>query len=139
MARNGHSLEFLGPSSATAKGDEGVLGFNAICQATFDGSQFCNSSDILRSGNIASATSTANGMWVMPVISGFVPLAGPPYVAVDASGVVGGPDTDLSCRGWTDSTHAGLHITDEGGFSIADCATAREAACCKVTSGLKGK
>ena len=131
------SLKYLGPSSATAQGDEGVLGFNALCQATFKSSQFCNSSDILRSGSIASATSTANGMWVKPDIRGFVLKAdGSAAFAIDASGrlLARTSGRDPACAGWTSlsADFSGLLVLDAGGFSLGTCDIAREAACCKV-------
>ncbi len=45
------SLQYLGPSDGEADGSEGVLGFNDLCSATFDGAQMCESIDVLRSGS----------------------------------------------------------------------------------------
>ena len=109
---NAETLEYLGPSFAAAPGDAGVLGFTALCEATYVGSQFCFSSDILRSLKVLSERSTTKGMWVMPDIRGYA-SDGSLLFAIDASGVVG---TKLSCDGWgsKEPTRTGLAPTWSG-------------------------
>ena len=59
------SVQYVGPSDDSALGDEGILGFNALCQATYgEGARFCTSGDILGSGSLPATPATEQ--WVHP-------------------------------------------------------------------------
>jgi len=72
------SLAYVGNSDDKFVGSGGVLDFHAACDATFPGSQFCTSEDIIRGGTtpfvansqawahpIQVAFDTANGVVVL--------------------------------------------------------------------------
>ena len=86
-------VKYLGASNEKGIGTTGVLGFNALCRATFPGSHFCTTRDILESGDEVSANFAVQ--WVHPVIVG-VTTVGTDVIAVELSGVHSDP-LDLSC------------------------------------------
>jgi len=137
------SVQYLGPSSGTGDGDTGILGFNELCQATYeDGAQFCTSEDVLRSGSPPATPNVVQ--WVMPTIVGSKNSAGW-ILVIDITGRSSSPAHPapgvgkLSCQGWSNPIDSlfGLTMTSTGSFGTQHCASDLPAACCKVTSGPK--
>lgn len=132
------AVQYLGPSNDAGPSGTGVLGFNALCQATYGKkARLCTSQDVLGSGALPSGPQTL--MWVIPVI--VESAADPTYgtVVFDASGLAapmevgGGIFSALDCGGWrvTGAIH-GLATDAQGTFQRATCDTDRPAACCKA-------
>jgi len=118
--------QLVGFTAANLTGGQGVLAFNAACQAEFAGSRFCSSVEVMESVHATPAlTGTA---WVRPIVVGEQTGAG---VVVEASGV-GGGSSDLSCNGWNTALGGiGLTVDAQGRFSaIGPCTAARPIACC---------
>ena len=131
--------QYLGPSNDAGAPNTGVLGFNALCKATYgDGAQFCSSQDILRSGSLPAEPQLP--MWVMPTIVESVVDPNQGVVVFDASGVAapltigGGIFSALNCGGWRVMGGGvdGLAVGAQGSFQRISCDTDRRAACCKV-------
>jgi hypothetical protein len=137
-------VRYMGPSNATAQGNEGILGFNALCQATCNGCQFCTSGDILRSGSLPAPPGP--NQWVAPTVLGITTNTSQ-TITLDITGLhtgIFGPNgsTGLSCNAWAtnSNTFIGLFMTPKGGFSADTCDKDLPAACCKITSEeRKGK
>jgi len=135
------SLRYLGPHSTDPNdfvfGNMGVNAYNDLCSDAFDGSQMCESIDVLRSGS-SEPLGGLTLQWIKPTLmSAF--FDGNNINFVDASGVTTTFQGGLSCSGWgfTGSTLAGLTVRARGSFGIASCNTALPVACCKVSSGKK--
>ena len=126
-------LKYVGFTSATFQGDQGVLGFHAACQAEIPGSQFCTSEDIIRSGNVPPGSLTA-AQWVQPTfVGGYSTGVAPERGALDVSGAFGNSLNQLSCNSWSTnlggSTVSGLAILT-GKIATNGCATFNHVACC---------
>ena len=143
------SLQYLGPHTTDpaqfVQGNLGVLVYNDLCSAAFDGSQMCESIDVLRSGSPVPLGPPAVDQWVKPTLvllgaSG----AGAALNVIDASGVVSNSvsilNGALSCGGWGPPpcptcgvSREGLVMSTDGQFSKVFCAGAELAvACCKA-------
>lgn len=146
-AVSAQSLQYKGPHSTDAAdsvdGGEGVLAYNALCAATFDGAQMCESIDLLRSGGlpVEGGLPQDKRQWVKPTLIA-VFKDGDDVRVVDASGVTSTVPGELSCRGWSSAgaTKGGLFISHEGRFQVAQCSVDLAVACCMVNlPDTKGK
>ena len=152
-------IKYLGAHTVVAGADPfdfvpgglGVLQYNRRCAAAFDGSQMCESIDILRSGSLPDDAATAMGVqqWVKPTIVQVVAdpvsdtlrifdASGRPNFSIVTIMQAGG----LSCLGWSTSAgnHTGLVVTGDGQFLTRSCDAAGgfgAVACCGVTGGKK--
>ena len=136
------SIQYLGPHTTDTNqfvdGSQGVLNYNDLCSAAFDGSQMCESIDILRSGSPVQSPFDPFGQWVKPtLITAF--WDGTDVNYVDASGIKTTTRGGLSCLGWSIDAGAflGLRMSAFGQFSTNACSEILAVACCKVTSGKK--
>jgi len=133
--------DFVGVTSTTHLGGEGVKTFTDACNDTFSfTARMCTSTEIL------SATPwpelPIGSSWVRPV---YQPADnGNGTIAMDASGV-GYIPGGTSCSGWRTSSPGdfGLSIDEVGRFAPRGCEVARSVACCLAgtppsVSGLPG-
>ena len=125
-------FEFVGFSSTTHDGGEGVLTFNGACHATFPGSRMCTSEEVLETTPPPSGPS-GDFAWVRSVL---VPHQLPGW-AVDVSGETGGLSGSdagvLSCNGWLANQSGFNGLTTQGTtgrFSAQRCDFTRPVACC---------
>ncbi len=95
-------VKYLGPSGGVANGSAGTLGFNQLCQLTFDGSQFSTSSDIVRSGSSPSTPSVSQ--WMFPTLIDVPLRADDNPIFTDISGRQELNGGALSCLGWASSS-----------------------------------
>ena len=142
------SLQYLGPHTTNLPGDgvtggEGVLVYNELCAAAFDGSQMCESIDILRSGSPEFPASSPVFQWVKPTIVSVVLNGNGEVLYVDASGQIAFLEPNgvfgFSCGGWATSTNSrgGLAVSTRGEYGAFPCNLLLAVACCKVASGKK--
>ena len=132
--------QLVGFTTETFDGADGVLTMTQGCQVEFgEHARMCNTVEIMETVNIPSsvmARSTTYA-WVRPVL---VPGS---FYDTDASGLsTEGPSGSwllhLSCKGWRFHSVLGVSLTGmtvrggyrAGGFSLDDCPSHREVACC---------
>jgi hypothetical protein len=118
------SKSFIGVSTQTHDGDDGVMAMNQSCNQSFLGSTMCTTEDILNSTNDSLAGS--GYAWVIAISKAA-------YSDIDISGAYlsnGG-----SCIGWTNTTDssAGTVVSLPGGGIKGGmgCDVARPVACCR--------
>ena len=122
MARSG---DFLGVTSTTHFGDEGVKTFTDACNTTFTtAARMCMSTEILNTTPWPSLSAGFN--WVRPV---YQPLYA--TLALDAAGI-SGPMT-MQCQGWSIQGDTGLTVDEKGRFGTQSCSLALPVACCDAT------
>lgn len=117
---------FLGFTSATFQGDQGVLTYHGACAAEFPNSRMCTSIEILQTPE--SPTGLSGTAWVQPT---FQPTG--TTSAVDASGVSTSSQSG-TCAGWRTNTGYGLIVDSDGRFQAGTtptlCSDFRSIACC---------
>jgi len=123
-------VQLVGFTTATLKGDSGVLAFTAACQNDFDApARMCKSTEVLETVvRPASLTGTA---WVLPVI---VPVTN----GTDASGAFAGSPAALSCNAWSEGGGTGLSVDATGAMQPRDCGNTLSVACCEPVRMPKG-
>ena len=118
---------FLGFTSATFLGGDGVLTFHSACAAEFPNSRMCTSEEILKTPT--TPVGLSGTAWVLPV---FTPVS---TGATDASGASVSSPAELTCQGWSTSVITGLAMDSSGRFLTAPgatpCSTPRSIACCR--------
>jgi len=129
-------FELKGFSTASVRGDGGVLGMTAACAASFAGSRMCTSREVLETTTVPNISVNTEA-WVRP---NFTPVAtggNANTVALDESGVptLNSANTnttaeDMSCRGWTATANQGLVVNRNGSFRLQGCNNNRPVACC---------
>jgi hypothetical protein len=122
------AMQFVGRTTDTFNGAQGMLTFTQACQADFGpGHRMCTSEEIL---NTVDLPTLAGGpSWVRPV---FAPVAGGVGFIVDMSGVGENSQALLSCQGWNDanSAYRGVTVDAGGSFELLGCNGGRTIACC---------
>ncbi len=116
---------FLGFTTATFDGGQGIFTYHAACAAEFPNSRMCTSQEILTSPT--TPTGLAGDAWVQP---SFVPGV----QSADACGVESSSSVFFTCRGWSFSASgSGLTVDASGrfgGVGVAICDVARSISCC---------
>jgi hypothetical protein len=121
------AMQFVGRSTDTFNGSQGVLTYSAACQADFGpGHRMCTSEEILNTVELPALTGGPS--WVRPT---FAPVGGLALV-VDMSGVGENSTALLSCQGWNDANSAfkGVTVDAGGSFELLGCNGSRTVACC---------
>jgi len=130
---------FVGVTTATAAGGDGIVDFNQMCAVEFPGSRFCSTEEIWKT--IDPPSVPAAGAWVRPVI---VPLLGTSRLTsfsnlgFDVMGFATQGIEDLTCLGWSftvdpfegASALFGLSVGPGGRFGVGACSVSRAVACC---------
>jgi len=123
---------FVGVSTTTHDGDDGIMAMNNSCNSAFAGSTMCTSEEIRHSTNTnLSGTGYA---WILPTYSGvfYSSAAG----IFDISGV-GMPSLDtvsMSCVGWSTANNSYTGLTTSlpnGIIKQNNCSIAYPVACCR--------
>ncbi|MCP4005687.1 MAG: collagen-like protein [bacterium] len=119
-------FQFVGFSTTTYQGGDGVLSFTAGCQEMFPSSRICTSPEVISTVQVPILPDAA--AWVLPsfIASG--------SGTADASGREIRPHQG-SCVGWVSSSSSdnGLIVFPRGSFGIGGCNEPRPVACCAVT------
>ena len=125
------SKQFIGISTTSHDGDDGILGMNNACHNTFENSRMCTSKDIINSTNINLLGSSE--VWVHPTEMLLIGLN--TKMDLKSGFNSGGDDEGFSCNGWsrnTDINYHGLVISlPKGSFSIKYCDSLLKVSCCK--------
>ena len=129
---------YLGPSTATLDGGEGIFAYHRACTATFgDDAVWCTSRLIHQIGPDKDApTPSDNGEWLLPDLVGFaIDPDGSGFFFIDYSLLGTGVLAELNCNRWRSNAGNGLVIIDTGGTGVITtsflaCASDRPAACC---------
>jgi hypothetical protein len=122
-------MQFVGRTTATFNGGQGVLTDTAACQTEFGpGRRMCTSEELMNTVDLPPLTGGPS--WIRPK---FVPVGNGSSVAV--SGDISGPvrqSRGLSCNGWINASSVvgGLVVLDGGQFNVVDCNGINTIACC---------
>jgi hypothetical protein len=126
--------QFVGFSTSTFDGGQGVRTYTEACQADFSSSaRMCTSEEVLNTVQWPAVPDSARG-WVRP---SYQPTS---FSFLDASGVgpQGRANGELTCGGWSfsASTLYGLAVSGDGRFVTPglndSCDVARPIACCAL-------
>ena len=131
--------QFVGFTTDTFNGGQGVVTYTNACQQDYPGSWMCSSKEFLESK--AYPSTTGDG-WIKPT---FVPISldignetitVPNYFVVqDMSGLIiadKNSTTGIACSGWraADESGDGLAVDALGRFTVFGCNTTHSVACC---------
>ena len=128
------AMQFVGRTTGTFNGSQGVLAYSAACQTDFGpGHRICTSEELL---NTVDLPALAGGpSWIRPT---FVPVGGGSVaVFVDMSGAISSSSSvHLTCDGWSysQSGFTGLTVGASGEFELLACNAGRTVACCGPSS-----
>ena len=131
-------MDYLGPHSNDSNDhvdpNQGIIVYNELCSAAFDGSQMCESIDVLRSGSTGTTGDPDNIQWVKPTLVASYLNGQGDTVFVDASGTISDDLGGLSCSGWSSANLSltGLNVNVNGRFSLASCQVPLPIACCRA-------
>jgi hypothetical protein len=118
---------FVGFSSATFDGAQGVRTYTETCQVDYlSAARMCTSEEVLNTVSWPAEPASTKG-WVRPVYQ---------PVSYDASGVqLADNQGALACQGWkaTGGLNRGLAVFGDGRFETGSCDDARPIACCIST------
>jgi hypothetical protein len=123
--------QFVGFSSGTTDGAQGMLSMHALCQADFgETARICTSREFWLSPNAKAPTSSEGDAWIHPEPHD----SGGGGGTTDFSGyVIDGYSKSPACNGWNDNTSSvvGLIVRDTDGIpSHADCINVFRVTCC---------
>ena len=136
--------EYIGSTSLTLP-DIGIMAMHAMCDAEFEGSRMCRSSDILRNGGDMASLHDDWPAWVQPdLVAGAIHerpenCSHGDCSVLDASGVYMwgyNAPAALSCHAWSSSSDngTGLVLEPNGTFGQRECnentPTGIQVACC---------
>jgi hypothetical protein len=117
------SAQYVGVTSTTFDGGQGVFTYNIGCHAAHRGSRMCTSTEVMNTVNPPIVGSSGETAWVRPVHQ---PGGSVDLYLLDASG-----ETALSCDGWSVTGTYGLTIDlSDGVFYLNSCPSARKVTCC---------
>lgn len=110
--------EFIGFTTATFDGAQGVATYTGACGVDYAGSHMCTSEEFLNSKTFPA---TSGNGWIRPT---YVPAGSN---IRDMSGA-----DAFACGGWSATGVAfdGLYVDFSGRFSLSTCTTVRAVACC---------
>lgn len=129
--------QFIGFSTASLNGGQGVISYTNACQQDFADSHMCNSEEFL---NTTSYPIVSGAGWIKPVFVPMVASTGSSGVFNayhDASGYVhispSGSNYGMTCNGWgsEETGRRGLFVDSNGRFNVAACNEGHSVACCK--------
>jgi hypothetical protein len=115
------NAQYVGVTSETFDGAQGVFTYNRACHAAHPGSRMCTSEEVIKTLNPPVVGSPGDLAWVIPV---FQPTG---YThSVDRSG-----RGAAACFGWSETDRDGLAVQlDRGGFVYSTCEVVRKVTCC---------
>jgi hypothetical protein len=123
------NAQYVGVTSETFDGTQGVFTYNRACHAAHFGSRMCTSEEVMKTVNPPTAGSPGELSWVRPV---FQPIAtgNTNRFAGDASGLMIQP-ADLTCIGWSNTGPNGMTLDlSTGSFGTNACTDALKVTCC---------
>jgi hypothetical protein len=131
---------YVGPSKSTNDGNtHGIVGMNALCQATYGPTaHMCNVDEFFGTAAFTKVKQDAPFMWIEPAFHECYYDSSLGYATCRVAGLGRVRETtyDLSCLGWkeNDPSESGLSIfgdTSTGAdINIESCAHPHPAACC---------
>lgn len=138
LATSAHAekrFQLVGFTTSTSTGGVGVLGFTQACQAQFEASRMCTSSEVIGTVKLPAALPEGSA-WVHPDFRPVATGTSSVTTTLDASGLEspGGDAQRLSCIGWSANGGGGygLAVTSSGRFRAEPCQTTQPVACCAL-------
>jgi len=120
--------QFVGFSTDTFDGSQGVITYTRACQQDFPDSRMCTTEEFLNTTDYPEVESSGFG-WIRPVVAAA-------YVATASNIVdVSGFSADVlasSCNGWRTTSAHGLYIDGKGRISNETCEAIMPVSCCGV-------
>lgn len=120
--------QFVGFSTNTFNGAQGIATYTLACQSTFDATaRMCKSAEVVDTLVWPAVSATTRG-WVRPT---FQPTG--LSVTLDVSGAASNANGSLSCGGWSFDapTNLGLAVLGDGRLGVATtCDLVHPVACC---------
>ncbi len=125
--------QYVGFSSATFDGGQGVVTYTGACQQSFPGSHMCTSEEFL---NTTAYPAVSGSGWIRPVYVPVTVTGGASTSTItesaDMSGKIDEGTSGLACRGWNTTQGAnGLTVDAAGRFQTQNCSTINAVACCQ--------
>jgi hypothetical protein len=125
------NAQYVGVTSGTFDGAQGIIIFNHACHADHPGSRMCTSEEFIETLNSPIAGSSGERAWIRPE---FKPVAyggtSSRATVVDASGI-GTDSGGFTCQAWADPSYYGLTVElAVGSFQLRSCEEVRKVACC---------
>jgi hypothetical protein len=115
-------FQLVGFTTATYRGDTGVLGLTLACQAEFPQARICRSAEIIATIDIPTLSGT--DAWVLPT-----PVAGTQNSVVDGASGIFLPNYADACN----TGNFGFIVHANGIFSPDVCTHQRPVACCAAS------
>ena len=130
---------FQGFSDGTMNGAQGVLTMTQACDASYQGSRMCTTTEFRDSPFNSTAGNLDTNAWINPVVIGIGSGSGggsPAYGALEVvSGVILEDPQYTTCRGWRATNREGTAVTPTGQIIVGDsavgCSNEYRVACCK--------
>ena len=120
--------QFVGLSSATFAGTQGVATYTYACQTDFPGSRMCSSEEFINTRDFPVEYMGSGVVgWIRPTFASG-------SMVLDVSGIASVDQGNLTCDGWKQSTtgYRGLVVNGDGEFGDYLCsATIAHVACCR--------
>jgi hypothetical protein len=118
--------QFVGFSTDTFDGSQGVITYTRACQLDYPGSRMCTTEEFLSTTDYPIVDSSAFG-WIRPVVTAA-------YVSTTSNIVdVSGFSADVlasSCNGWRATSAHGLYVDGKGRLSNETCEAIMPVSCC---------
>ena len=121
-------LQYLGNTSTTLDGGQGIRTMNELCQASFSGSRMCTTEEY--ANTITFPTAELDEAWTRPVLVGLDTSTSMDSISEQSSSY------GLACSGWS-STHPstkGMVVSGSGKMTTNSCAVSSpvKVSCCGV-------
>jgi len=126
-------LQFVGNSTGTVNGSQGIRAMTELCQADFVDSRVCTTEDYAKTTNFPASIPNTTYAWIIPsnvVGSGNGLNSGAPVNDI-YSGQVGASIANFTCGGWRIIGGTGLRVSGTGQFWVSACNTPIPVSCCK--------
>jgi len=134
QSTSGNALpQYVGVSSGTIDGEQGIRAMTEVCHAYYLGSRICMTEEYVKTSNFPTAVAGGNA-WISPSQLAGVGDVGTyndfPVVEVFSGKQSVNGGRALSCSGWNGGS-SGIIVMADGGFSSSQCSISNAVACCK--------
>ena len=133
QSTSGNALrQYVGVSSGTIDGGQGIRAMTELCHADYPGSRMCMTEEYVKTSNFPTAVAASEAWINTESVRGITTGTGRTYFEPYLGREIGTHPHGLSCSGWTQSYLEGMTLNPQGGFATnRTCSQARPVACCK--------
>ncbi|MDB4363227.1 hypothetical protein N9Z31_03605 [Pseudomonadales bacterium] len=134
QSTSGNALpQYVGVSSGTIDGGQGIRAMTELCHADYPGSRMCMTEEYVKTSNFPTA-GAASEAWIgtsSVQIHAFGTYNTNTRFYEPYAGFSTTDKNDLNCSSWQYANYDGLVVSPSGRFLTLGCSTARPVACCK--------